>query len=82
MITDTIAAISTSTMSNAGIGIVRISGDEAISIADKIFVSNTPNKTLKNVKSHTINYGKIFENGKYIDEVLVSVMKAHNTYKK
>ncbi|MBR6697660.1 MAG: tRNA uridine-5-carboxymethylaminomethyl(34) synthesis GTPase MnmE [Lachnospiraceae bacterium] len=82
MITDTIAAISTSTMSNAGIGIVRISGDEAISIADKIFVSNTPNKTLKNVKSHTINYGKIVENGKYIDEVLVSVMKAPNTYTK
>ncbi len=82
MLTDTIAAISTSTMSNAGIGIVRISGDEAIEIADKIFVAQKENKQLKNVKSHTMHYGRIVENGKFVDEVLVSVMKAPNTYTK
>ena len=54
-ITDTIAAISTST-GNSGIGIIRVSGDEAIEIVDKIFKSNKEGKRLINVKSHTVNY--------------------------
>ena len=52
-ITDTIAAISTST-GNSGIWIIRVSGDEAIEIVDKIFKSNKEGKRLINVKSHTV----------------------------
>jgi tRNA modification GTPase len=76
---DTIAAISTSTMSSGGISIVRISGDAAVEIADKIFKSNKE-KRLTDVESHTIHYGKIISNGQIVDEVLVLVMKAPNTY--
>ena len=79
--TNTIAAISTS-MSNSGIGIVRISGEEAINIADKIFISINYNKKLVDVKSHTVHYGNIVDGENVIDEVLVIVMKAPNTYTK
>ena len=71
---DTIAAISTS-LGIGAISIVRMSGTDAIKIANKIFT-----KDLENVKSHTINYGFIKENGEVIDEVLISVMKAPHTY--
>ena len=71
---DTIAAISTS-LGIGAISIVRMSGTDAIKIANKIF-----SKDLENVKSHTINYGFIKENGEVIDEVLISVMKAPHTY--
>lgn len=76
---ETIAAIATG-MSNSGIGIIRISGDESISITDKIFKSKKNNKKLSEAKSHTIHYGNIIYNGEIIDEVLVMVMKAPNTY--
>ena len=76
---DTIAAIATGT-TNAGISIIRISGLDAIAIADKLFISKKGNKRLKNVKSHTLHYGIITEGESIIDEVLVSVMKAPNTY--
>ena len=81
MKTDTIAAISTA-MTNSGIGIIRISGDEAISIANKIVVFKNNHKKLVDVKSHTINYGFIYDGNDFIDEVMVSVMKAPNTYTK
>lgn len=71
---DTIAAISTS-LGIGAISLVRMSGTDAIKIANKIF-----SKDLENVKSHTINYGFIKENGEVIDEVLISVMKAPYTY--
>ena len=77
---DTIAAISTAT-GNGGIGIVRVSGKEAIDIVDRIFVP-VKGSSLKEKKSHTITYGNITVNGKKVDEVLVSVMKAPNTYTK
>ncbi len=77
--TETIAAIATA-MSNSGIGIIRVSGNEAISITDKIFVSVKDGKKLENVKTHTLHFGHIFYEGKVIDEVLVSVMRAPNTY--
>ena len=77
---DTIAAIATA-MDNSGIGIIRISGDEAIDITDKIFKS-VKNKKLKEVKSHTIHFGHIVQNNEILDEVLVSVMKAPNSYTK
>lgn len=79
--TDTITAISTA-VSNSGISIIRISGDEAIEVADKIFYAKRNNKKLKDVKSHTIHYGIIRDGDKDVDEVLVSVMKAPNTYTK
>lgn len=68
---DTICAIATSSGIGA-ISIIRISGEESISIANKIFKG----KDLTKVKSHTINYGHIVEDDKVIDEVLVSVMKS------
>ncbi len=79
MNTDTIAAISTA-MTNSGIGIIRISGDEAISIANKIVVFKNNHKKLVDVKSHTINYGFIYDGNDFIDEVMVSVMKAPNSF--
>ena len=72
---DTIAAIST-TLGVGAIAIIRVSGDKAIDIVNKIFKG----KNLKNVESHTINYGYIVDNGKEIDEVLVSVMKSPKTF--
>lgn len=76
---DTIAAIATGT-TNAGISIIRISGNSALSIADSVFVSKKKNKKLSEQKSHTMHYGMIVENEIAVDEVLVSVMKAPNTY--
>lgn len=76
----TIAAISTSTMSSGGISIVRMSGKDAIETADKIFVSKN-GKKLSEVSSHTVHYGNIVdEDSNIIDEVLVIVMRAPNTY--
>ena len=73
---DTIAAISTG-MTNSGIGIVRISGSEAIEIADRIYKGKEP---LKNADSHTIHYGFIKDQEETVDEVLVMLMKAPRTY--
>lgn len=75
----TIAAISTSTMSSGGISVIRLSGIDAIDIADKIFRSKK-NIKLKDVDTHTVHYGNIYSNGENIDEVLAIVMKAPNTY--
>lgn len=76
---DTIAAIATA-MSNSGIGIVRISGENAINIADKIYRSKDQKKRLIEVSSHTVHYGFIVDGEEVIDEVMVIVMKAPNTY--
>lgn len=78
---DTICAISTP-IGEGGIGIVRISGKDAILIADKIFFPKI-NKKLSALPSHTIHYGEIMDDSKEkIDEALVSIMKAPNTYTK
>ena len=76
---DTITAIATGT-TNAGISIIRISGTDAISVADEIFVSKKGTKKLSEVKSHTLHYGSVYDGELMLDEVLVSVMKAPNTY--
>lgn len=76
---DTIAAIATG-VTNSGIAIIRISGDNSINIADKIFVPIKNKNQLNNVKSHTIHYGYIKDGDNTIDEVLVSVMRAPYTY--
>lgn len=72
---DTIAAIST-TLGVGAIAIIRVSGDNAINIVNKIFKG----KDLTTVESHTINYGYIVDKDKKIDEVLVSIMKAPKTF--
>lgn len=74
----TIAAIATS-LSNSGIAIIRVSGDEAVEIVNKIFVMPS-GRNLSEVNSHTINYGHIVDGSDVIDEVLVSVMKAPHSY--
>lgn len=79
MKTDTIAAIATA-MSNSGIGIVRISGDEALEVADRIFRSKKGNKSVSQMESHTVHYGYIMDGDEVIDEVLLLVMKAPKTY--
>lgn len=76
--TDTIAAISTA-MTNSGIGIVRISGDEAFEIIDKIY-KGKKEKILSKQKSHTIHYGYIVDGEEIIDEVLVLLMKGPHSY--
>ena len=72
---DTIAAIST-TLGVGAISIIRVSGNDAIKIVNKIFKG----KNLEKVKTHTINYGHIVDKDEIIDEVLVSVMKSPKTF--
>lgn len=80
MKTDTIAAIATA-LSDAGIGIIRVSGDEAIQVVHKIYQNKNNQHVLLDYQSHTIHYGFIVEkNGDLIDEVMVSVMKAPHSY--
>ena len=78
-ITDTIAAIS-SAAGNSGIGIIRVSGDEAIEVVDKIFRPANKNKKLANVESHTVHYGHKMDGDKTLDQVLVIVMKNPHSY--
>jgi tRNA modification GTPase len=78
MRTDTIAAIATA-MNSAGIGIVRISGEDAISIIDSIFHAKN-NKKLADLPSHTIHYGHIMDGDEVIDEVMVLLMRAPKSY--
>ena len=75
---DTIAAIATG-MTDSGIGIIRISGCDAIQIADRIFNSKSNHK-VSEMKSHTIHYGFIFDENTIIDEVILSIMKAPNSF--
>lgn len=79
MKTDTIAAIATA-MSNSGIGIVRISGDEALEVVDRIFVSKKGNKKVSEMASHTIHYGYVKDGEDIVDEVMLLIMKAPNSY--
>ena len=74
----TIAAISTA-MSNSGIGIVRMTGDEAFEIADRIY-KGKKNKKLSEQKSHTIHYGFIADGEEILDEVLVMLMRGPHSY--
>ncbi|MBN1384871.1 MAG: tRNA uridine-5-carboxymethylaminomethyl(34) synthesis GTPase MnmE [Elusimicrobia bacterium] len=75
---DTIAAIST-LIGESGIGIVRLSGKNSIKIVSKIFRPNSQ-KTVNTLATHTVNLGKILDKKKFIDEVLLTVMKAPKSY--
>ena len=74
---DTIAAISTA-LGVGAISIIRVSGDEAVKIVNKI----TKSKKIINSLTHTIHYDFIVDNDKIIDEVLISVMLAPKTFTK
>ena len=75
MFENTIAAISTS-LQDGAISIIRLSGDKAIEITQKIFDRN-----IMNAKSHTIHYGFIIDTDKNpVDEVLISIFRAPKTY--
>lgn len=75
---DTVAAIATAA-GEGGIGVIRVSGDEAVAITDKIYRGR---KKLSTLESHTINYGHIInvDSDDYVDEVLISIMKAPKSY--
>lgn len=80
MKTETIAAIATG-MSNSGIGIVRISGDQAFEVIDRIYRNKKGQSgTLRDAKSHTAHYGYIYDGDERIDEVLVLIMRGPNSY--
>ena len=77
---DTIAAIATA-LSDSGIGIIRISGDDAIYIVDSIFRSPSGNRIMMKAQSHTVHYGYIVDKEEnVIDEVMVIIMKAPKSY--
>ena len=77
----TIAAIVTG-MSKSGVGIIRISGDDAIAVAEKVFIDKNNQRKLSTYKANTIHYGYIENDGTLIDEVLVSVFKKPFSYTK
>lgn len=88
MKTDTIVAVATA-LSDAGIGIIRVSGEEAFEIVNKLFVNKYGKHSLLKYDTHTIHYGYFgyfSENDDWkaniVDEVMVTVMKAPNTYTK
>ena len=78
MYNDTIAAIATG-ITNAGIGIIRISGDNAITVIENIYKSVKGKKTSE-LDSHHLYLGNIFNENEIYDEVLLSVMKAPHSY--
>lgn len=78
MFFDTIAGISTP-RGEGGVGIIRISGIEAFEILEKIFIPKSKKK-IKELRNFSINYGHIYDGKELVDEVMVSIMKAPNTY--
>ncbi|MDY4669057.1 MAG: tRNA uridine-5-carboxymethylaminomethyl(34) synthesis GTPase MnmE [Oliverpabstia sp.] len=76
---DTIAAIATA-LTASGIGIIRISGEEALEIAGKVYRSKNGKNDIRKSESHRIHYGFIYDGEEMIDEVLVMVMKGPRSY--
>ncbi len=76
--TDTIAAIATG-MNTAGIGIIRISGDDSFSVVKRIF-RNAAHQALDEIESHRVYYGYIYDDDHLIDEVLLIPMKAPKSF--
>lgn len=77
-IDDTIAAIATAP-GEGGIGIIRISGEKSLQVAQSIFKSKS-RKMIKDYNARTLIYGTVVDNEKVIDEVLVAYMKGPNSY--
>lgn len=78
---DTIAAIATA-MTNAGIGIIRISGTEAVYIADQMIRLKGKKKKISECGTHTIHYGFVMDGERIVDEVMAVIMKAPRSYTK
>lgn len=76
---DTIAAIATA-MTSSGIGIIRISGEEAFSIAEKMFQPKKSGKKLSEQETYTIHYGNIVDGTEVLDEVIVLLMRGPHSY--
>ncbi|RLD64802.1 MAG: tRNA uridine-5-carboxymethylaminomethyl(34) synthesis GTPase MnmE, partial [Bacteroidetes bacterium] len=76
---DTICAIATPPGSGA-IAVIRLSGDNAVNIADIVFQSAKKTKKLINQKANTIHFGTITDDNQAIDEVLLSIFKAPHSY--
>lgn len=79
METETIAAIATP-VGNGGIGIIRVSGEDAVSVVDPIYCNRRKEHTLSGYQTHTIHYGFILDGNDVVDEVMVSVMEAPHSY--
>lgn len=77
--TDTIAAISTP-LGISGIGIVRLSGNKALEIAEKIFKPRNKSKIVSELKTFTTHLGYIVDGNKVVDEVLMTIMRAPHSY--
>jgi tRNA modification GTPase len=75
----TICAISTSPGTGA-IAVIRLSGDKAIEITDKVFLSPSANKKLKDQSANTLHFGQLTTGGEVIDEVVISLFKAPHSY--
>ncbi|SDA77690.1 tRNA modification GTPase [Butyrivibrio sp. INlla18] len=78
---DTICAIATA-MSDAGIGIIRVSGKDAVSICNEIYISGSNKHDLFDHEANTIKYGYICDGENIVDEVMISYMKAPHSYTK
>ena len=76
---DTIVAIATA-MSNSGIGIIRISGEDAVKTADKVIKLKEKNKRLSDCETHTVHYGFVVDGNQKIDEVMVLIMRGPKSY--
>ena len=76
---DTIAAIATP-LGEGGLAVIRISGKDALAFADRCFEPAGSSARLSAATSHTIHFGHVVQDGKNIDEVLVSVMRAPRTF--
>ncbi|MFI3283813.1 MAG: tRNA uridine-5-carboxymethylaminomethyl(34) synthesis GTPase MnmE [Erysipelotrichaceae bacterium] len=74
MLNDTIVAVATA-LSESAISIIKVSGEEAIEVVNRIF-----SRDLMKAKSHTVHYGKILDQEEEIDEVLVSIFRAPKTF--
>lgn len=79
-LSDTIAAIATP-LGEGGLAVLRVSGPEALAVADKVFVpvGKTSQKPSA-APSHTIHYGRVERDGRFVDEVLVAVLRAPRTF--
>ncbi len=76
---DTIAAIATAT-SPSGIGIIRVSGENAIDVVDSVFEGINGSESLKDAAGYSAHYGYITEDGERLDEVVVLIMRAPHSY--
>ena len=80
MLTDTIAAIATP-LGEGGLAVLRVSGPQALAVADKVFVPvGKSSQKPSAAASHTIHYGRIERDGRFVDEVLVAVLRSPRTF--